>query len=62
MAKSSLFGRNWEHVDGVLIIPKQVEEAAFSKALEKARGEQKVAEAIKSGMSAAKAWETFGIM
>jgi regulator of RNase E activity RraA len=49
-------------VDGVLIIPKDVEEEAFSKALEKARGEKKVAEAIKSGMSATKAWETFGIM
>ena len=49
-------------VDGVLIIPKKAEEEAFSKALEKARGEQKVAEAIKSGMSASQAWETFGIM
>ena len=49
-------------VDGVLIIPKEVEKEVFMKALEKARGEQKVAEAIKSGMTATKAWETFGIM
>ena len=49
-------------VDGVLIIPKEVEKEVFMKALEKARGEQKVADAIKSGMTATKAWETFGIM
>lgn len=49
-------------VDGVLIIPKEAEEEAFTRALEKARGEQKVAEAIKSGMGAAEAWNTYGIM
>jgi len=49
-------------VDGVLVVPREVEEEAFGKALEKARGEQKVAEAIRSGISAAKAWETYGIM
>jgi len=49
-------------VDGVLVVPREAEEEAFSKALEKARGEQKVGDAIKNGMSAAKAWETYGIM
>ena len=49
-------------VDGVLIIPQDAEEEAFSKALEKVRGEQKVGEAIKGGMSAVQAWEKFGIM
>jgi regulator of RNase E activity RraA len=49
-------------VDGVLIIPQQAEEEAFTRALEKARGEQKVAEAIKSGMKAAEAWNRYGIM
>ena len=49
-------------VDGVLIVPKETEEEAFTRALEKARGEQKVAEAIKSGMGAAEAWNKYGIM
>jgi regulator of RNase E activity RraA len=49
-------------VDGVLVIPKEVETEAFSRALEKARGEQKVSKAIKGGMSAAEAWNKFGIM
>ena len=41
---------------------KELFEEAFRKALEKSRGEQKVAVAIKRGMSAVKAWETYGIM
>ena len=49
-------------VDGVLIIPQAAEEEAFTRALEKARGEQKVAEAIRSGMGAAEAWNRYGIM
>jgi len=49
-------------VDGVLIVPQKVEEEAFTRALEKARGEQKVAEAIKNGMGAAEAWNRYGIM
>jgi regulator of RNase E activity RraA len=49
-------------VDGVLVIPREAEEAAFSQALEKVRGEQKVGTAIKGGMSAVQAWEKYGIM
>ena len=49
-------------VDGVLIVPREVEEAAFSRALEKVRGEQQVGQAIKGGMSAVQAWEKYGIM
>jgi regulator of RNase E activity RraA len=49
-------------VDGVLIVPKEVEGEAFSESLQKVRGEQKVAEAIKQGMSAVQAWEKYGIM
>ena len=49
-------------VDGVLVIPQEAEEEAFSRALEKARGEAKVAEAIRGGMGAAEAWNKFGIM
>ncbi len=49
-------------IDGVLIIPKEAEEEAFTRAIEKSRGEQVVAEAIKKGMGAAEAWEKYGIM
>ena len=49
-------------VDGVLIVPQEAETEVFSKALEKVRGEQKVGQAIKGGMSALQAWEKYGIM
>jgi regulator of RNase E activity RraA len=49
-------------VDGVLIIPKAAEEEAFTGALEKARGENVVADAIKMGMSATEAWKKYNIM
>jgi len=49
-------------VDGVLIIPRVVEREALTRALEKARGEKKVREAIEGGMSAAQAFAEFGIM
>jgi 4-hydroxy-4-methyl-2-oxoglutarate aldolase len=49
-------------LDGVLVIPKKAEKEAFSLAIEKNRGEKKVAEAIKNGMSAREAFDTFGIL
>lgn len=49
-------------IDGVLIIPREAEEEAFTLSLEKARGEKVVGEAIKNGMPAAEAWEKYGIM
>jgi regulator of RNase E activity RraA len=49
-------------VDGVLVVPQEAEKDVFAKALEKVRGEQKVAQAIKGGMSAVQAWEKYGIM
>jgi len=49
-------------VDGVLIVPQEAEKDVFSQALEKVRGEQKVGQAIKGGMSAVQAWEKYGIM
>ena len=48
--------------DGVLIIPKALEKDAFSGAIEKARGEQLVKNALKDGMSAVDAFNKFGIM
>ena len=49
-------------MDGVLVIPKAAGDEAFSLAVEKARGEKKVAEAISAGMSAKEAFDTFSIL
>lgn len=48
--------------DGVIVIPKGIEEVAFSKAIQKSRGEKIVKEALERGMSSKEAFETFGIM
>lgn len=49
-------------IDGVLVVPRVIEEEVFRRALEKARGEKKVKRAIEEGMSACEAFEKFGIM
>lgn len=49
-------------VDGVLIIPKNAVNEAFSGAIEKARGEQLVKKALEAGMSTVEAFKKFGIM
>ena len=48
--------------DGVCVIPQKYEENIIMKALEKARGERTVLNAIRNGMSAVEAWNTYGIM
>ncbi|KUM28763.1 dimethylmenaquinone methyltransferase [Mesorhizobium loti] len=48
--------------EGVLVIPRQAEEEVVRFALEKVRGEKRVAKAIREGMSAVDAYKTFGIM
>ena len=48
--------------EGVLVIPREIEAEAIERALEKAATENKVAIAIRSGMSARAAFETFGVM
>lgn len=49
-------------LDGVVIIPKRVEREVVTGALEKARGEKVVRQAIEGGMSATEAFATFGIL
>src|SRR5687767_5974341 len=49
-------------LDGVCVVPRAAEDDVFRAALEKARGEQLVAKAIRDGMSAVEAFRTFGIM
>lgn len=49
--------------DGVLVVPKEVEEEAFAKALEKAQAEKLVLKTLQeNGMSSAAAFKKFGIM
>jgi regulator of RNase E activity RraA len=49
-------------IDGVCVIPREVEQEVFTKALEKARGEKLVKKAIEAGMSARDAFDKFGIL
>lgn len=49
-------------MDGVCIVPREIEVEVITRALEKADGEKQVFEAIKGGMKAQDAWDTFGIM
>src|SRR3954452_9769512 len=49
-------------LDGVCVVPRAAETDVFNAALEKARGEKRVAKAIQDGMSAVEAFAKFGIM
>ena len=49
-------------MDGILVIPSEVEQEVLEQALEKASGEKKVRAAIESGMSATEAFRVFGIL
>lgn len=49
-------------IDGVCVIPKIAEDEVFNKAIEKARGEKLVRQAIEEGMSTVEAFAKFGIM
>ena len=48
--------------DGVLVVPRQAEEEAIRRALEKASTENLVRRAIEQGMSTAQAFRDFGVM
>ncbi|WP_424927117.1 RraA family protein [Amaricoccus tamworthensis] len=48
--------------EGVLVIPREAEEEAITAAFKKAATENKVAEAIRNGMSSQEAFATFGVM
>jgi regulator of RNase E activity RraA len=49
-------------LDGVVIVPRVLENEVISRALEKARGEKVVRQAIEGGMSATAAFKKFGIL
>jgi regulator of RNase E activity RraA len=49
-------------IDGVVAVPRKLETEIIEKALDKVRGENEVANAMRSGMSTVDAFEKFGIM
>lgn len=49
-------------LDGVVVVPRAVENEVIPRALEKARGEKVVRKAIEGGMSATAAFKHFGIL
>jgi regulator of RNase E activity RraA len=49
-------------LDGVLIVPKEAEREAITRALEKVAGENAVRKAIEKGMSTVEAFRKFGVM
>lgn len=49
-------------IDGICVVPQGSEEKVFRLALEKARGEKTVKNAIEQGMTASEAFDKYGIM
>ena len=49
-------------MDGVLIVPKKIEEEVIAKSLEKVRAEKKVREEIENGMSSTEAFKKYGVL
>ncbi len=49
-------------MDGVCVVPQEIEAETMSQSLEKACGEKQVFAAIKNGMGAQASWDKFGIM
>jgi len=49
-------------IDGVVIIPKAIEDDVIDAALEKVRGESMVRKMIQAGMPTREVWDTYGIM
>jgi regulator of RNase E activity RraA len=49
-------------LDGVVIVPRALEQTVIVRALEKARGEKVVRRAIEDGLSATAAFKKFGIL
>jgi len=49
-------------LDGVVVVPREIEAEVFRRSWEKAHGEKQVFNAIKGGMGAQEAWTKFGIL
>lgn len=49
-------------LDGVVVVPQELEKEVFSGAIEKARGEKMVRKALERGLSSVEAFRTYSIM
>jgi regulator of RNase E activity RraA len=49
-------------LDGVVVVPRRVEDEVIDKALQKATGEKVVRKAIEAGMSSTEAFRKYGIL
>jgi regulator of RNase E activity RraA len=49
-------------LDGVIVIPREVEDEVLERATQKATDEKTVFNAIRNGMGAQDAWDTYGIL
>jgi regulator of RNase E activity RraA len=49
-------------LDGVCVVPRSIEKEVIEAALEKARGERTVLDAIRKGCGAREAWDRYGIL
>lgn len=49
-------------LEGVVVVPREIEEEIFARAREKAQGERRVFQAIQAGMGAQAAWDKYGIL
>jgi regulator of RNase E activity RraA len=49
-------------IDGIVVVPKQIEKEAITAALQKVRAESMVAKKIREGMPTREVWSTYGVM
>lgn len=49
-------------LDGVVVVPQDIEDEVIQRALEKASAENQVLHAIQQGMSSTAAWERYGVL
>jgi regulator of RNase E activity RraA len=49
-------------VDGVVVVPREVESEVIRRAWDKVHAENKVRDAIRNGMKATEAWVEYGVL
>ncbi len=49
-------------IDGIVVVPQEIEAQAVSAAWEKVHAENETRDAIKAGMKAQEAWDKFGVL
>jgi regulator of RNase E activity RraA len=49
-------------VDGVVVVPREVEQLAIERALAKVSKENEILQAIQGGLKATEAWKRYGVL